>query len=258
MAAAVRRRNEPRTRDASGRVSRPWALIQHVPWEGPGTIGEEARAFGVEFGPRRMYAADPVPSAGEIGGLVVMGGPMGASDDARHANLSAERMLLADSVRAGLPVLGVCLGAQLLAAALGARVYKGPAEEIGFGEVQLTPEGLRDPVLGGGAGLGADDSPGPARTNRLTMPVCHWHGDTYDLPRGAVLLARSDAYANQAFRVGALAYGFQFHLELDRALYGTWVSRLPVGAALDASLLPSVERAGRLVFRRFFELALAR
>ncbi len=222
-------------------MSRPWALIQHVPSEGPATIAEEARACGVPLHTRRMFAGDPLPSANEIGGLIVMGGPMGANDDALHPHLPAERKLLADAIRADLPVLGVCLGAQLLAAALGARVTRGAAEEIGFGVVGLTPEGIRDPVLGGGAAI----------------PVFHWHEDTYELPSGAAHLARSDVYPNQAFRVGGRAYGFQFHLEVDRSLYEAWIPRLPQGTAMDATLLPSVERAGRSVFRKFFERNIA-
>ncbi|MBI4364809.1 MAG: gamma-glutamyl-gamma-aminobutyrate hydrolase family protein [Candidatus Latescibacteria bacterium] len=241
-------------------MSRPWALIQHVPWEGPGTIAAEARECGIQLETRRMFAGDSVPPAEKIGGLIVMGGPMGAGDDVRHPHLRAERALLADAVLGGLPVLGVCLGAQLLAAALGARVYRGACEEVGFGEVELTPEGLRDPVLaagtvetsGAGKASAAATAAAEAEPDR-TIPVCHWHGDTFDLPRGAVHLARSALYPNQGFRIGDRVYGFQFHLELDRSLFEAWAPRFPSGAAMSAALQPAVERAGRRVFRKFFE-----
>ncbi len=219
-------------------MTRPWGLIQHVPHEGPGIIATEALARGIRLDVRRVYAGDAVHALREIEGLVVMGGPMGANDDERHPNLAAERDLLGGAVRAGYPVLGVCLGAQLLAAALGGRVHKGPAEENGFGEVTLTREGERDPVLG---------PAGPA------IPVCHWHSDTFDLPPGAVHLATSGRYPNQAFRVGDRAYGFQFHVEVDEALYGEWVPFFPPGARFDKALRPAVERAGKGMVARFFD-----
>jgi len=174
-----------------------WGLIQHAPHEGPGTIATEAVAREIPLDVRRVYAGDAVHALREIQGLIVLGGPMGANDDEHHPHLAEERELLGGAVRAGYPVLGICLGSQLLAAALGGRVYKGPVDENGFGEVTPTREGGRDPVLG---------PAGPA------IPVCHWHGDTFDLPPGAVHLATSARYPNQAFRVGDRAYGFQFHV----------------------------------------------
>jgi GMP synthase-like glutamine amidotransferase len=137
-------------------------------------------------------------------------------------------------------VIGVCLGAQLLAAAMGARVYKGTSPEVGFGEVELTEPGRGDPVLA-------------SKDGRLR--VFHWHGDTFDLPRDAVHLARSQAYPHQAFRVGRRAYALQFHVELDQALARAWAPDLPPHVSLDEETRSTVERQGRLLIRRFFDLA---
>ena len=215
----------------------PWALIQHVAIEGPGLIASEAASCGIPLDVRRMFAGDPLPRAEEIAGLIVLGGPMGANDDAAFPNLPPERKLLAEAAGAGIPVLGICLGAQLLAAALGARVYRGAREEIGFGEVTLTDEGWRDPILGLGS---------------RSMPVFHYHGDAFDLPKGAVLLAASPSYPNQAYRLGDRVYGFQFHVEVDRALLDGWIPVLPTGAPIDSSLHEEAERTGRRVLASFF------
>jgi len=218
-------------------AARRFAVIQHLGPEGPGLIAAVAPAHGVTLDVRRVDRGARVPSAAEVDGVVVLGGTMGVSDAAAYPHLVAEQRLLADACDRGLPVLGVCLGAQLLAAALGARVYQGPAPEIGFGDVRLTPEGERDPVLG---------PSGPS------LPAFHWHGDTFDLPRGAVCLAGTAAYARQAFRAGARAYALQFHVELDAALARDWAAALPRGVTLDETRRAAVEETGRAVLHRFF------
>jgi len=189
------------------------------------------------------YRGERLPRLDELdalGGLVVMGGPMGVGEVSEHPWLAGELELLAAAVAAGLPVLGVCLGAQLLAAALGARVYRGERPEIGSGTVSLTADGRADPVLGA-AGL-------------AELPVVHWHQDTFDLPPGAVLLAGSALYPHQAFRahVRARVYGLQFHVEVDRALAADWRPRLPEGAVIDESARAEVERVGRTAIAAFF------
>ncbi|SDI18050.1 Glutamine amidotransferase class-I [Sinosporangium album] len=168
---------------------------------------------------------------------VHMGGPMGALDDADHPHLGAERALLTAAVARGIPLLGVCLGAQLLAAALGGEISRGPALEIGYGDVALTGEGTADPVLG---------PQGPS------LPVFHWHGDTFTLPAGAVRLASTDAYLNQAFRVGDRAYGFQFHVEVDAELRATLAPHLPDGVVFEPDRAKEAELAGLAVLDRFF------
>jgi GMP synthase-like glutamine amidotransferase len=219
----------------------PWVVLQHVAFEGPGAIAQALSDAGAKLTVLRIDLGEPVPAAdsvGSIGGLVVMGGPMSVHD--ADAWLSDERALLRAAVEVGLPVLGVCLGAQQLAAALGAEVTAGRAPEVGVGEVHLTPDALRDAVFGA--------APTP-------LPCVHWHGDTFVLPEGAVRLAGNDAYANQAFRVGARAYGLQFHVEVTAALVAHWGRHLPPGVFVRAPDVAHVSRAGDGIIRRFVALA---
>jgi GMP synthase-like glutamine amidotransferase len=218
----------------------PWAVLQHVAWEGPGTIADEAAARGIRLGLVRLDRGEPIPAAEELGGLVVMGGPMSVHDTMEHPHLVHERRLLREAVERDLPILGVCLGAQLLAAALDARVERGPVPEVGIGDVTLTPEGRGDVVIG------ADGD---------SFPVVHWHEETFHVPERGILLAGSDLYRNQAFRLGRRAYAFQFHLEVDRALAEAWAPKLPAGA-LEESRRVEVERTGRAILGRFFDVAM--
>lgn len=229
-----------RTDVPPGEQKRPFVVVQHVAAEGPGLIAEAAAAHGITLQVRRMDRGDGLPQAREVGGVVVLGGPMAVYEAPRHAHLRAEVSLLADAIALGLPVLGVCLGAQLLAAALGARVFRGPAPEVGIGEVTLSPDGERDAVLG---------PCGPV------FRVFHWHGDTFDAPPGAGLLASSSAYPHQAFRSGARQYGLQFHVEVDRALARAWARALPAGVRLAEPDRREVEATGRGILGRFFGLA---
>lgn len=178
-------------------------VVQHVEPEGPYAIGDALVEAGVAVDVRAVHAGDPLPpDVADYEGLVVMGGPMSAVSDNGFATRTAEIGLLGDALARGRPVLGVCLGAQLLALAAGGSVYPGAAgPEIGWAPVELTPDAGRDPLL---AGL----------PRRLT--VLHWHSDTFDPPAPAVLLAGNDRYRSQAFRCGARAWGVQFHLEIDR------------------------------------------
>ena len=224
-------------------AKRDWVAIQHVPYEGPGLIAKAAARHGLELRLCHPYRRDVLPSQADLDGLIVMGGPMGVEDTAEHPQLAREVELIAAMVRAGRPVLGVCLGAQLLAHALGARVYRGERAEIGCGSVSLTQAGREDPVLGS---LGAE-----------TVPVVHWHQDTFDLPENASWLARSALYPHQTFRVGERVYGFQFHLEVDRALAAAWREHLPAGVTLPDAALAQIEAVGRGALAAFFELAVA-
>jgi len=214
--------------------------LQHVAWEGPGTIADEAAARGIRIDVVRLDRGEPVPDAESLGGVIVMGGPMSVHDTAEHPHLVHERRLLRDAIEREIPILAVCLGAQLLAAALDARVERGPVAEIGIGEVTLTPEGRDDAVIG---------------PDGDSVPVVHWHEDTFHVPERGVLLAGSALYKNQAFRLGGRAYAFQFHLEVDRALAEKWVPKLPPGA-IDEPRRGEVERAGRAILGRFFDVAL--
>jgi GMP synthase-like glutamine amidotransferase len=227
-------------------MSRPFLVLQHVAHEHPGLVVPVLQGAGCEVEVVRADLGAALPSAGSFAGLVVLGGPMGVYDTERFAWLAPERRLLADSVADGIPVLGICLGAQQLAAALGAEVTTGPAEEVGPGGVELTPEGRRDPVLGPEYG-------GLAATS---VPCMHWHRDTFSLPEGAVHLAATRTFPHQAFRYGEVAYGLQFHVEVDRRLAALWEPLMPEGTpSFDERFLSELDAVGRRVLGRFAALA---
>jgi GMP synthase (glutamine-hydrolysing) len=173
-------------------------VIQHEPSEGPGTLGEALA--GVELRIVRTFAGDPVPTDMMEDGLVVLGGGMGVYDKDRLPHLRDEIALCATVVARGKPVLGICLGSQILAAALGAAVGKAPRKEIGWHGVTVLPEARGDPLF-------------DALPRRFS--AFHWHGDAFTLPEGTVPLASTALTPLQAFRAGPRAWGIQFHLETD-------------------------------------------
>lgn len=196
-------------------------VLQHIACEPPGVYEDVLRERGAELHRVELDEGEPLPDWRDFDAIVAMGGPISVNDDAELPWLAGEKRAIGEAVRAGVPYWGVCLGAQLLAAALGARVHPGPEPEVGLLPVFPTPEAATDPVL---AGLPRE---------LLTL---QWHGDTFDLPDGAVLLARSPAYPNQAFRWGDRAYGLQFHIEVSPALAGEWAAVPAYARALDRAL----------------------
>lgn len=226
---------------------RTWAVLQHVAHEGPGSIARVLADAGVAMTVVRLDRGEAPPPVTELDGLVIMGGPMGVHDLDGHPWLAPERELIRQSVDAGLPTLGVCLGAQQLAAALGADVTSGPVEEVGPGRVELTADGRRDPVLG----------PEYNGLSGTSVPCVHWHRDTFSLPDGAVHLAATRAFPHQAFRSGDRAYGLQFHVEVDEELAAAWRPLLPDGVLLGAADVARVSGVGRRILRRFVERSLA-
>ena len=183
--------------------------FRHVPFEDLGLIRAslEERGISIEYADLFRPGAT-APDITQAAGLIFMGGPMSANDDLPW--LRQELQLISQAVDRRQPVLGVCLGAQLIAKALGSRVYRNAVKEIGWFDIHLTEAGVRDALF-----AGID----PVET------VFHWHGETFDLPPGAQWLAYSEACRNQAFRAGASVYGLQFHLEVTPAMIEDWCAR---------------------------------
>jgi GMP synthase-like glutamine amidotransferase len=193
-------------REWLGRVAPMLLLLQHIPCEPPGAYEDELLERGGELVRVEVDEGQGLPDWRGFDGIVAMGGPMGAYEDERLPWLRAEKELIAQAVRSELPFWGVCLGAQLLAASLGGAVAPGPEPEVGVLSVHRTPSAAADPVF----------SQMPEEVKAL-----QWHSDTFALPTGAVQLARSDAYEQQAFVVNR-AYGLQFHIEIGTALAAEW------------------------------------
>jgi GMP synthase (glutamine-hydrolysing) len=196
---------------ASRRGSGPVAVLvlQHADWELPGCYGDVLHDCGAQTLVARPDQDDRLPDRQDYDAILAMGGPMSVNDDTRLPWLRGEKRLITEAVAAGTPYFGVCLGAQLLAAALGAPVYPGSRPEHGMHPVDLSAAARTDPVLG----------TVPAR-----LDVFQWHGETFDLPAGAVALARSPGYPHQAIRAGDRAYGLQFHLEVSQELLAKWLA----------------------------------
>ena len=173
-------------------------IIQHVPFEGPGSIARWAEAGGHSMGFTHLHAGDPLPALGAFDRLVVMGGPMNIYEYDAYPWLREEKAFLQGAVAAGKTIVGICLGAQLLADVLGGAVTAGREREIGWLPLELTAEGRRSALFG----------PLPERPT-----VFHWHGDTFAIPPGAERLAASEGCANQAFLHDGRVLGLQFHLE---------------------------------------------
>ena len=180
--------------------------FRHASFEDVGQFAPLLAARGVELQCVDLYAAGASPpDTANADGLLFMGGPMCANDDLPF--LKQELAIMREAGSRGQPILGICLGAQLLAKAFGGRVYVGKMPEIGWYDIELTPTGAADPLL--------------ARAS-VPQTVFQWHEDTFDLPAGAELLASSWAYRNQAFRCGKKIYGLQFHPEMTRDMIEDW------------------------------------
>ena len=227
-------------------------VLQHIACEPPGVFEDVLEERGVALHRVELDEGEPLPDWRGFDAIVAMGGPMSVNDEAMLPWLSEEKRVIREAVRAGKPFWGVCLGVQLLAAALGARVYPGLEPEVGLLPVELTDEGRADPVFG---------------ELESGLATLQWHGDTFDLPDGAVRLASSPAYANQAFRFER-AYGVQFHLEVSAEMAREWAAVPEYVASLERTLgtdggpafLADIEHgaetmrsAGRGLFERFLD-----
>ena len=231
-------------------------VLQHIACEPPGEFEDVLDERGAEILRVELDEGERLPARDAFDAIVAMGGPMSVNDEDEHPWLAEEKALIRDAVNDGVPYWGSCLGVQLLASSLGARVYAGPQPEVGVLPVTLTDEGATDPVL---EGLPRE------------FPTLQWHGDTFELPEGAVLLASSPAYPNQAFRLGN-AYGVQFHLEVSRAMAREWAAVPAYTEYLERTLGPgSADRlfadfdasevrmraTGRRIFEQFVDAHVA-
>jgi len=229
-------------------------VIRNVSYETEGLLEPLLRSEGlalniVDF----QRDAGAQPSLGGHAGLVVMGGPMGANDTGRYPHLLHVERLLARAMERSIPSVGVCLGAQIMAKILGSEVYPNPVREVGWYDLSMTAEAAADPLFSELAGREV---------------VLQWHGDTFDLPAGAALLASSPDCAHQAFRYGEAGYAVQFHLEILQPMIEEWVrrdaargwlaqdGRISAKRILDdtRAYMPRSAELGRRVFARFARL----
>ena len=184
----------------------------HVPHEGLGTIEPFLKHLAVDIEYCDLFRSDTVPSDPSTYDFIIsMGGPINVDETEKFPFLKSERTFISDAIHAGKPVLGICLGAQLIARALGAKVYPGTQKEIGWYPIRLSEAGKTDSAF---ANIGASEP-----------VVFQWHGDTFDLPKGAALLASSAVYSNQAFKFKTSVYAFQFHIEITREMIYDWLEK---------------------------------
>jgi GMP synthase-like glutamine amidotransferase len=186
-------------------------IVKNIAKEGPGTIGDYLGECNIPYIVLNMFEPGEMPDVSKFSHLVIMGGPMAVYEIDKYPFLHIESALIRSFIKESKPVLGICLGAQVIAYALSADVYPGGATEVGWDKVDITPEGMDDPVL---SNLSVDSEP--------YADVFQWHGDTFDLPKKAVRLSSSATYQNQAFRYGDNVYALQFHIEVTPRMIREW------------------------------------
>lgn len=218
-------------------LMKPVIVLQHIACETLGTIENLLVSKNIPFRYVKTYAGEPVPkNMGESSALIVMGGPMGVYETDIYPFLKEEMRLIENALHEQRPVLGICLGSQLLAAVLGSRVRKGRQKEIGWHPVRFSEEGKKDALM-----------------------AFHWHGDIFDLPKGAALLASSELTQVQAYRYNKNVYGFLFHMEVTEMMIRDWVMTFSdelSSAKIDAksilngipTYLPNLNSVGKSIF----------
>jgi GMP synthase (glutamine-hydrolysing) len=180
--------------------------FQHIDCEGLGSLERLLKPLNIQINTLKTYQGDKIPE--NLGdGLIVLGGPMGVYEESEFPWMTEEINAMKKALHQSLPLLGICLGSQMMAHAAGAQVYRGALPEVGWRPITLTTDGKADPLF--------DGFP-------ETFNAFHWHGDTFTLPKGAKLLAGNDWYPHQIFKVGEKAYGFQCHLEITEEMAKDW------------------------------------
>jgi len=200
-------------------------IVTHDPEEGPGLLEAIIQERGWEVTEVGLWNGDSLPDPAPFHLLILMGGPMSVNDDDLHPFLAKEKDFVRRWINKGNPTVGICLGAQLIAHCLGGSVYKGPQEEIGWYEVSLTEKGRRDPFL---------------HSFPVLFPVFQWHGETFDLPEQAILLATTQEYPHQAFCYRDSIYAFQFHLEMTERMIQAWLAENKVDDAKKRHILSAL------------------
>ena len=218
------------------------AVVMHVENEGPGVLGEVLEAAGASVRVVHLNRGEPMPEPGDQDAAIVLGGPMNVYEEAIHPFLREEDRFLRAAAERGLPVLGICLGAQLIAKAAGAAVTKNRVKEVGWYTVSLTEDGVRDRLF---------------RELPPALTVLQWHEDTFEVPAAGTLLATGRDCINQAFRVGN-SWGLQFHLEVNRPMLRDWFGGQP-GSNLILHqydrLTPELGRFARSLGENFLDSA---
>lgn len=183
-------------------------IIKHIDIEGPGFIETFLKQAKIPYQILNLQRDEHFPNMDELSHIVILGGPMSVYEEDRYPFLKYEDLFIKEAIQRGKRILGICLGAQLIAKALGAKVFKAPEKEIGWYRVSLTEDGLKDPLF--------SDLP-------QEFSVFQWHGDTFEIPAGAKLIATSLPVTNQALRYGRDVYGLQFHLEVTEQMIREWM-----------------------------------
>lgn len=218
-------------------------IIKNTPLEGSGTIEEFLKENEASYKIVEAGLGEEIPPLDGYDYLVVLGGPMGVYEMDKYPFLKKVALAMEGALKRGIKVLGICLGAQLFAHVLGCRVYPGNAKEIGWCEIKATPEGIKDDVF-----KNILDPSGKAM-------VFQWHGDTYDLPFGAIRLASSNLFQEQAFRYGD-SFALQFHMEVTMDMIRDWFSdsdNLNLILEKAEKLYPSYRSKADLFYRSFFK-----
>lgn len=185
-------------------------IVMHVPSEGPGTLGSFLVSRNVDIRTVRLYEGESLPpDPSGLDAIVSMGGPMNVYEDEKYPFLAPETLFLREALGKGVPMMGICLGAQMIARAAGARITLSPKKEVGWGRVSLTEAGIGDTLF---------------RGLPSTLEVLQWHEDMFHVPERGTLLATSEDCPHQAFRLGK-AFGVQFHVEVTREMLSEWFAR---------------------------------